>query len=503
MHSLDSYAFLLAFNDTWSCCDGARWPCPNHLGPDWCLPLVFPDTIDSHPTLRHVASGNECPTGEDEDVINCTIPILQSELQATENKSQKLTRLQAALRLELDKIEGELVRLREHHDVLTRALDRRSGIMAPIRRLPTEILTDILWNTILLPFPFGHPAMYRSEGDVELESFQLVCRRWRRVVLQSPTLWSQIHIDPQASRFLTSNSCGARSLVRRMSRSAHTELDVKIYCLFPDRNEQPLPLLLVALLVQFCSRIRFLWLCLSPSQMLSLSRLQESFHLLRYLYVDDYMPNLLPLKLFDQAPKLVIYDTIHRTNSSRIDIPWSQILRYSASGYANILHALEGLEAAGSLQEGIFSIPSGSQTPLRVGRDPIVCTKLTCLTVYVPETAVWSKMHTRFATCSSSVPFPHWINYMSPPAELQSQMTRPTQQTRFMLYFFVSSARGVLFPCCRMTMDRSRLRMLTHSYGQRLLYFTSSSRESRPVSTTQRSKASMSRRGKSIFALPC
>ncbi|KAF9023830.1 hypothetical protein BDZ89DRAFT_1136469 [Hymenopellis radicata] len=227
-----------SFEDAWLCCDGASsCPCPNHLGPDWHLPLSFPDTIDSHPSLLHVANGNECPTSDDEDVINRSIPILQSEIQTTEDASQRLMQLRTALHLELGKVEVEIGRLREHHGMLSHALDRRSRIKAPIRRLPSEILTDILWITILSPYLYGHTVTNRPEEDVELEVFELVCKRWRRVVLESPTLWSQIRLTAQASDFRTGNSRGAWSLIRRINRSAHAELDVEIAY----DDERPLP----------------------------------------------------------------------------------------------------------------------------------------------------------------------------------------------------------------------------------------------------------------------
>ncbi|KAF9017271.1 hypothetical protein BDZ89DRAFT_931880, partial [Hymenopellis radicata] len=95
--------------------------------------------------------------------------------------------------LELDKVEGGLDRLREHHGTLSLALRRRGRIMAPITRLPSEILTEILWITSLLWFS-DEPQAITMDDDDELQAFQLVCQRWRRVVLQSPKLWSRICI---------------------------------------------------------------------------------------------------------------------------------------------------------------------------------------------------------------------------------------------------------------------------------------------------------------------
>ncbi|KAF8904349.1 hypothetical protein CPB85DRAFT_1564101 [Mucidula mucida] len=394
-----------SFKDNWVRCDGASsCPCPNHLGPEWRLPLVFPDTINDHPSLRHVANGNECPTSDDEDVINKSIPALEAQLQTTMAASEKLMRLQTATRFELFKIEREVEDMLAHQRKLSRALRRRKKIKAPIRRLPVEILTHIFLIAVL-PFPSTMRFPRIPDEDIELAILTRVCRKWSRVVFKSPILWRRLSFKVNRSRFQSNDAPEVVSFLRRVKYSAQMDLHVELTCERLDdyyNKRSELPPILLSLLERICPRIRYLGLRLSSLMIHSLYPLRGSFNSLDEVYTYQGRTGIVPIELFNEAPKLVVYETNDGVSNS-VGIPWNQLQRHSALFCANIDVVFESLEAATNLRVGIYSFTDASQTPLRPVLDAITCTSLLYLKVYVGRSAHLDKnahpLRQLFAQC--------------------------------------------------------------------------------------------------------
>ncbi|KIJ33239.1 hypothetical protein M422DRAFT_103163, partial [Sphaerobolus stellatus SS14] len=96
----------------------------------------------------------------------------------------------------LHDLQLEKKNLEEHHYEATR-------LLAPIRRLPHEILARVLRFVIPDVFKWNDPQ-HRIETmdvleDVDIESLYLarlhllrVCRRWKRVVYECPAAWTSI-----------------------------------------------------------------------------------------------------------------------------------------------------------------------------------------------------------------------------------------------------------------------------------------------------------------------
>jgi hypothetical protein len=86
--------------------------------------------------------------------------------------------LENALRDAFELIESTNLRIVE----MKRDLEERKGWIAPIRKVPTEVLADIL--------------LFASEmDDLAPVKFTAVSRLWRDIILATPKAWSFIHLQ--------------------------------------------------------------------------------------------------------------------------------------------------------------------------------------------------------------------------------------------------------------------------------------------------------------------
>lgn len=87
------------------------------------------------------------------------------------------------LREALHSLESKMATLLSEREVLESRLEQAVRLQSPIQRLPEELLSLI--------FEIG--VMYGDEQDsLMLSNLMLVCRYWRQVAVDSPTLWSRI-----------------------------------------------------------------------------------------------------------------------------------------------------------------------------------------------------------------------------------------------------------------------------------------------------------------------
>ncbi|KAF8217021.1 hypothetical protein K438DRAFT_1536539, partial [Mycena galopus ATCC 62051] len=82
-------------------------------------------------------------------------------------------------------LKAELDKLLEKRDSLDSEIRKHQGVVSPLRRLPTEILSLIF--TFASPPPFGRSQhMNMHEGPWVLSA---VCGRWRNIALAQSSLW--------------------------------------------------------------------------------------------------------------------------------------------------------------------------------------------------------------------------------------------------------------------------------------------------------------------------
>lgn len=90
---------------------------------------------------------------------------------------------------ELAAIEAQIETLRARRSKLKALIDAHQMLLAPIRRIPPEVLQYIF----LLCVPqHRNPVMHGSEAPLLLTS---ICRNWRNLAIETARLWNRIHIS--------------------------------------------------------------------------------------------------------------------------------------------------------------------------------------------------------------------------------------------------------------------------------------------------------------------
>ncbi|KAK0452566.1 hypothetical protein EV421DRAFT_911304 [Armillaria borealis] len=143
-------------------------------------PVLPPDTLNFH--ISGILRATRPFLDTDHDWILPNIEVLQQQISMYD-----------ALLDRIDEIRSEM---QSHRDVVHKSLVAYSSTLAPIRRLPTEILgavfrsvqTSLSWKTERSGWD-GPEALDFSRGPWKLSH---VCGAWRDIVLSYPQLWSHI-----------------------------------------------------------------------------------------------------------------------------------------------------------------------------------------------------------------------------------------------------------------------------------------------------------------------
>ncbi|CAA7269501.1 unnamed protein product [Cyclocybe aegerita] len=89
---------------------------------------------------------------------------------------------------EIDKINQILKNLCQQHASLSEEINTVRTIIAPIRRIPTDILIEIFHRCL----PTEHNVWMNKRQCPLLLTH--VCRNWRKVTIATPSLWASVHI---------------------------------------------------------------------------------------------------------------------------------------------------------------------------------------------------------------------------------------------------------------------------------------------------------------------
>ncbi|KAI5894537.1 uncharacterized protein SCHCODRAFT_02534462 [Schizophyllum commune H4-8] len=142
-----------------------------------------------------------------------------------------------ALKSGLAAVQEEIKKLTVQQERITRQLDLISSTLAPVRRVPREILSHIF--VVFL-------ELSRSDDPTRLVSRTVagVCRLWRDVALDTPRLWTQIRV----SRRKSDPTSVLDRCVEQASRAGGLPLDLSVH------DSGPGSRLLEELLVRLGSR---------------------------------------------------------------------------------------------------------------------------------------------------------------------------------------------------------------------------------------------------------
>ncbi|KAL1701544.1 hypothetical protein EV121DRAFT_211947 [Schizophyllum commune] len=104
----------------------------------------------------------------DENAVKAVLPVLKSDADVYDEQIRRL--------------EATLHALRPRHDATEASITQLSSLLAPVRRLPREILDIVCcdWTTA-------------DMGSVKLP-FAQVCHTWREVALASPRIWAHMSL---------------------------------------------------------------------------------------------------------------------------------------------------------------------------------------------------------------------------------------------------------------------------------------------------------------------
>ncbi|KAK1216818.1 hypothetical protein PQX77_020551 [Marasmius sp. AFHP31] len=159
---------------------------------------------------------------------------MPSLLSSQADIRQFLTDIELDLSAYDDKIadlESQLVALRANRDALLQKKSRVFSLLAPIRRLQSELLQEIFIYTVAgSGHASGNTFGIHSAWESSTFFLSFVCSRWRNIVLDTPVLWSAFGFEVSSRAgvpvelFLT-RSRGRPLHVEITSGSDHTAME--------------------------------------------------------------------------------------------------------------------------------------------------------------------------------------------------------------------------------------------------------------------------------------
>ena len=120
---------------------------------------------------------------------------LQSNQAPSEDETREIKALRAnplkeisIIDVEIEQIEGILNSLKRKRAYIQESIDDFNTILAPVRRLPMDVLGAIFSHCLAT---HRNPVMSASEAPILLTQ---ICRDWRSIAFSIPRLWSRLHI---------------------------------------------------------------------------------------------------------------------------------------------------------------------------------------------------------------------------------------------------------------------------------------------------------------------
>ncbi|KAL1699780.1 hypothetical protein EV121DRAFT_295838 [Schizophyllum commune] len=145
--------------------------------------------------------------------------LLRDGFVPSPEQARRLLNDSDALSTEMDRVTQEITRLVALQGRISRQLEITRSTLAPIRRLPAEILSDIFVHVVKRTWSYNHPHLITS-------TLALVCCRWRDIAFNTPRLWSHIqarlnHYNIFVTRIIT-------QAVKQASLASNTSLVLTI-----------------------------------------------------------------------------------------------------------------------------------------------------------------------------------------------------------------------------------------------------------------------------------
>ncbi|KAK0483994.1 hypothetical protein IW261DRAFT_1466139 [Armillaria novae-zelandiae] len=256
----------MMLSHTWSprVCSGCG--CPNHYSPS--TTSCEEETADAGPTFHNLLRSNDPPSPFEERELRDSMSIGEAHVTAIDDHVAALKELQRALSSQLALIGAELEGVESERGKVVARIAEHKRLLSPVRRLPPEILFKIFLGTITFPMPRTQSLRDEDWWDFHpsesaLWSTELVCKSWRRAVLNFPELWSMINVFLSDDNFSLSNFRYVRRLGRQVARTRCHPLSILICAgSRPGKSDKLLLPQLSPLLFTMQDRIQSLYLYL-------------------------------------------------------------------------------------------------------------------------------------------------------------------------------------------------------------------------------------------------
>jgi hypothetical protein len=286
----------------------------------------------------------------DIEVPTTPVPdLLGGHYVASESQAQMISDTILVAQADILRLDGEITRLNAILDGLTRKRDTlqtytqlHTALVAPIRRLPPEVLSEIFLcckdeNNI------SHPRL--NKVPLLLGG---VCGRWRTVALSTPRLWNSFALTIRP-KYLKSDAMLAKTW---LARAATCPLTIRLGSRGYYQN--PMRLLMKVFLLH-CEQWYDIHISVPLPVLESLTPAKNRLPRLQKLCLDIELYE--PLHIFECAPRLQWLKLASDPDPAMVKVPWNQI-EYFDTGRREIDHCLELLRATPNLETCVIDLIS-------------------------------------------------------------------------------------------------------------------------------------------------
>ncbi|PBK90956.1 hypothetical protein ARMGADRAFT_1064299 [Armillaria gallica] len=325
--------------------------CPNHFFPHNTSPSF--DFTSAKTDLAHLKNSNHAPTEKEADTLRDMIFASEQLMDLIDEEESVLAEVILDMKRRIVTSEQRMLALRQEHLRLEAETHIWKSLFSPIRHVPAEIWMRIFHHTIEPPKSLraswcpragtssNHSWDFKPTED-SLWAIEGVCSKWRNILLNSPSLRSNIEIFVTSSNFGVNANNYVRKLGRQMDRSGNHPLTITISTpsVQAFASIGAIPSQLVMLLHSFSSRIQYLRFNLPSRQLQSIPSLQLSLPSLHTLFLLSTDGNGIARRSdsFAFCPSLRNFACVDIIDPSVFSLPWHQINDYMCR-YFRIRHS--------------------------------------------------------------------------------------------------------------------------------------------------------------------
>lgn len=227
--------------------------------------LTRPDIQLPTSPVPQLLGGNRVITPSQAQIVHSTISATLSDISQLDR--------------EINRTQMILDELRRKRADLQSYTDAHKVLVAPIRQLPFEVLSEIFLQLIEIQRPDDQPLCRSSHLDKTPLLAGSICTQWRGIALATPRLWTSISLVLQ-QKYLRSD---VALMKLWLSRTRAFPLTI---CLASDGDFQSNMRSLMDVFVSQCERWQNVRLSLPDGILSCLSRAKRRLAMLRWLSID-------------------------------------------------------------------------------------------------------------------------------------------------------------------------------------------------------------------------